>query len=1057
MNLTKLFGKVARASSIGFCFALVLVCLGETGFAQGFSYTFPGITNNDITVGNLNAGSTTATVSFYDTAGKLTSQSYELLSGTQTRVNATALSLTNFKGTVVVSGPLPLTVSADQFEGNTPFDFIYPSDVGTNLIVPFTPSGNTDETDFNVFNPGPNQAEVKIVLVASDGSHGVVRTITLDILHSATISVTGDNAAFAFVTTTNVLRPTAPVAVSAVVRTFQPSSTGAVKRTDFAIIPGMLQSSFTKTSVQIPFFAQGPDYFTDVQIDNISNVRQTFLVTATQSDGNLLANAPNNPATIVLPPYGSVTQEMATMFGNTVTSLTTGTITVTSLGSENNAGPTAGAAAPIYAVAAIGNIIEPGLAVVLPSKPQTSFSYQVRGTGPDQFFTGLSLQNPGGSDAHVTMSYASDAGDTIGSTTLTISAAAKGQPVLQKITTLGDLLPEALGNGYLVVKSDQPIIVVGVDGRADNSALATRQPTFAANNFTPRQQTSFAIAGTVRDQVSGVNGQNIGVPNIAMTLSSGDTTVQTTASDRNGRYTFGDLAAGGYLVTPQPVGYTVQPNAASAPITTSNSRGNDFAIGLTKPSILTINPASAQVLSSNPNATTTGVTITIQGSQGNNFVPSTQFSGNIFTGNNNTFTTGTVLVFNDSQVTTTVSSPTLLTANVPSNLLVAPGTVQVKLRNIGPSGDFVESDPVSFTIGTAAPTLTSVTNVPTPLILGQVTQKFTVTVNGSGFTPATQMRVNFVNRNTKYINQNQVQGDVLPQDLVTPGPIPITVQNPNTVDSSPFNLTLYYPIPVIAPNGVSPSSMLAQVAINSQSQQVTITGSNFSQSPTDLLSQAVVQVNGTTVQTQYISTTSLTALIPPSMINTPGALSVTVVNPTPSLAPSNVAPIQVNNPLPVISQLNGGGVTWNPNSPPNTQFSQPVVVLGNNFAPNADAWYTPPCDTLGIRKALSTVWNNSTQIIATIQIRCAGTYVIYINNPPSGGGLSAPVNLVVPSVAASIVELPFGVISGLRRSANLAVQPDQQPDQAPAQPPADQQPPVDQQPAPDAGTPPASN
>src|SRR5262249_1239655 len=151
-------------------------------------------------------------------------------------------------------------------------------------------------------------------------------------------------------------RPTAPVAASAVIRDFAPPVSGAVKRTDFAVISALPQASFSQTKIEIPFYAQGPDYFTVVQLDNISSVRQTLSVTATRSDGTILPGS-NNPASIVLPGYGSIRQEMATMFGSTATGLGTGIITITSTGSETNAGPTAGGAAPITAAAAIGNFI----------------------------------------------------------------------------------------------------------------------------------------------------------------------------------------------------------------------------------------------------------------------------------------------------------------------------------------------------------------------------------------------------------------------------------------------------------------------------------------------------------------------------------------------------------------------------------------------------------------------------------------------------------------------------------------------------------------------------
>src|SRR5262249_16187332 len=60
-----------------------------------------------------------------------------------------------------------------------------------------------------------------------------------------------------------------------------------------------------------------------------------------------------------------------------------------------------------------------------------------------------------------------------------------------------------------------------------------------------------------------------------------------------------------------------------------------------------------------------------------------------------------------------------------------------------------------------------------------------------------------------------------------------------------------------------------------------------------------------------------------------------------------------------------------------------------------------PCDSLGYRKALTTVRNSSTQIVATIPIRCAGTYLLEIENPQPGGGLSAPASLAVPTAGAS--------------------------------------------------------
>ena len=127
------------------------------------------------------------------------------------------------------------------------------------------------------------------------------------------------------------------------------------------------------------------------------------------------------------------------------------------------------------------------------------------------------------------------------------------------------------------------------------------------------------------------------------------------------------------------------------------------------------------------------------------------------------------------------------------------------------------------------------------------------------------------------------------------------MQNPDSVDSTPYQLPVLYPIPVVTQ--ISPSSLTAQVALNAQPVLVAVEGSNFSQSPTNLLDTAVVQVNGVVVPTQYVSSTQLTGLIPANLVATPGLLQVTVVNPQPNLAPSNSAPLFVVNPAPVVTAV----------------------------------------------------------------------------------------------------------------------------------------------------------
>src|SRR5439155_1621168 len=151
---------------------------------------------------------------------------------------------------------------------------------------------------------------------------------------------------------------------SVVLRKFVPGVAGAVTRSDFAIVPAIPQNEFGTASV-IPFFVQGPDYFSMVQVDNLASSEQTVSITATRADGTPLPGT-NNPASVILPPYGSTRQEMATLFGNSATGFSTGTITVTSQGTKTTAGATSGPRAPLAASVAIRNISEASLAIMFP-------------------------------------------------------------------------------------------------------------------------------------------------------------------------------------------------------------------------------------------------------------------------------------------------------------------------------------------------------------------------------------------------------------------------------------------------------------------------------------------------------------------------------------------------------------------------------------------------------------------------------------------------------------------------------------------------------------------
>jgi hypothetical protein len=922
------------------CVFALAFALGETE-TQGqagleSSYIFPGVTRDtDIVIGNINPQSVSVAVAFYRTGGDVISTSFLLEPGRQTRLNSTSAGVTDFSGSVVIASGLPLTVSASLFSGDTPFDFILPSESATSLVIPFAPLDNAS-MDLNVFNPGTEQAQVRVIPIKSDGTQDSATTATIDAKHSTTVNLAATaGVTHIIIRSSGWFRGDRPVAANAFIRDYGPSAVGAVRRTDFAVLPA-LPLSPAPASTTIPFFVQGEDFFSIVEIVNLTDGEQTFTVTARHSNGSVISGS-RNPATIEdVRGFGSTRQSFADMFGVSVTELTEGIITVEGSGA-------------LVAAVAIGHVSKPSIAVIGSNdRALTTFAYQIRRTGRE-FFTGLALLNTNDRDANVTISFFADDGRTISAVSIVV-------PRAQLVSgTLAEIFPEAQGNGYLLLRSDVPMFSTGLDGRSDGSAMASRRPLYASADFVAPPLQGLLAVGTVFDE-------DIGVPNVAIRLSG--PAEATTLTDDAGVFVFRDIPAGTYRLTPIPIGYTVTPVERTFTITNANSRNNDFAVGLTVPTVKTVTPDGVVVNSDS-------MTITVDGS---NFIP------------------GNVVLFEVTELPTTYVSDTRLTAVVDRSLLTASGDVAIAVRNRGPSGNYVDAAPVTFTVGNAPPTLASVTGQPNPLIAGTVTSPFTITVTGSGFTPATQVQVDRVGRATTFVSQTEVRATILPSDVATPRLVPITVRNPGAVSSTAFLLAVLYPVPRVTE--IAPSVLTAQVALDAQAVRIAVHGAGFVQDSTDASITSLILVDSIPVDTEFVSSTQLVGIVPANLLATAGVKQVAVRNPAPALGTSDAIPLFVSNPVPVITSVRAGPVTYQPSQPGETLWLN-VVINGTEFSADSVAWVSLPCDTLGFRRAQTTQRTSSTQVIATIPIRCAGTYSLQIRTPQPGGGSSNTATLSV--------------------------------------------------------------
>lgn len=140
------------------------------------------------------------------------------------------------------------------------------------------------------------------------------------------------------------------------------------------------------------------------------------------------------------------------------------------------------------------------------------------------------------------------------------------------------------------------------------------------------------------------------------------------------------------------------------------------------------------------------------------------------TGSN--FVSGSKIRWNGTERTTTFVSATELRATIPAADVVTAGTASVTVFTPTPGGG--ESAPQTFTIANPVPAITTLT--PASAFAGS--SGFTLTVEGTGFVPTSQMRWNGSNRPTTYQTPTRLTVEIPTTDLALGGAYDITVTNP---------------------------------------------------------------------------------------------------------------------------------------------------------------------------------------------------------------------------------------------------------------------------------------
>lgn len=229
--------------------------------------------------------------------------------------------------------------------------------------------------------------------------------------------------------------------------------------------------------------------------------------------------------------------------------------------------------------------------------------------------------------------------------------------------------------------------------------------------------------------------------------------------------------------------------------------------------------------------------------------------------NGSNFETSSIVNFNGAALSTEYFSPVAIAAAIPVTDIAVPGTASITVTNPSngvPGGG--TSNPITLTIAPAtSPSPFAVSSIsPTSASAGG--PAFTLTVNGSGFVPASQVTFNLINVATTFVSSSQLTASIPASAIAIAGNPYVIVRNPDGFASVQISFVVINP----QPGGGS---------VNAGSNALTLNVSG-----TGFVPGSLVLVNGNPRVTTYESSTLLQATLLPDDLSQGGTLSITVVN-----------------------------------------------------------------------------------------------------------------------------------------------------------------------------------
>jgi uncharacterized repeat protein (TIGR03803 family) len=306
------------------------------------------------------------------------------------------------------------------------------------------------------------------------------------------------------------------------------------------------------------------------------------------------------------------------------------------------------------------------------------------------------------------------------------------------------------------------------------------------------------------------------------------------------------------------------------------------------------------------------------------------------------FDTSVAIYWNGTALPTTVVSGTQITAAIPASAVATPGTVNITVGYpLEP-----QSAALPLTI-TPASTLASLS----PNTVQAGSNDFTFAVNGTNFTPSSQVVFSGAYITTHYVTPTQLTATVPRGYLATPGTINVSVNSAGVSPTAPLPFTVTGPA---VPARCAPSTVQAGHA----SFNLSIVGTGFTSSTKAFW-------NGTLLTTYFISTGQIVATVPAAFVAAPTTATITVTPTTPATTPIS---------FPVTAAPTFTGMTPSTTTAGHADFT--LTTIGTGFVVGAQiTWNGTP---------LTTTYVSPTNLTATIPaalVTSAGTATLKVINP----------------------------------------------------------------------------